>query len=61
MGRPNLNMDRYSHKIIVSNLELFLDYCLRYYDRQFYTRGPHHQNAITLFESHLISYFQTDT
>ncbi|MBI1184809.1 AraC family transcriptional regulator, partial [bacterium] len=32
------NIDRHSQTLIVSNLELLLNYCLRFYDRQFYTR-----------------------
>ena len=32
------NLDKYSQHLIVSNIELLLDYCVRFYDRQFYTR-----------------------
>ncbi len=28
----------HSKKLIVSNIELFLNYCIRFYDRQFITR-----------------------
>ena len=31
--------DRHSQNLIVSNIELFLDYCLRFYDRQFFSRS----------------------
>jgi AraC family transcriptional regulator, transcriptional activator of pobA len=30
--------DKHSKKLIVSNIELFLSYCVRFYDRQFITR-----------------------
>ena len=35
----NQNLDKHSQKLIVSNIELLLDYCTRYYDRQFLTRS----------------------
>ena len=31
-------IDRHSRELIVSNIELLLNYCLRFYDRQFITR-----------------------
>ena len=31
-------VDRHSRAIIIAHLEVFLDYCLRFYERQFYTR-----------------------
>ena len=31
-------VDRHSRELIVSNIELLLNYCLRFYDRQFITR-----------------------
>ena len=37
------NTDKHSKKLILSNLTLLLDYCMRFYDRQFITRElPHH-------------------
>ena len=35
----NQPVDRHTTRLICSNIELMLDYCVRYYDRQFYTRS----------------------
>lgn len=32
------SIDKHSHELIVSNIELLLNYCLRFYDRQFVIR-----------------------
>ena len=32
------SIDRHTRSIIISHIEVFLDYCLRFYERQFYTR-----------------------
>ena len=31
-------IDKHTRELIVSNIELLLNYCLRFYDRQFITR-----------------------
>lgn len=54
------NMDRHTQKLIISNLELLLDYCTRYYDRQFYTRSDMHLDSVTQFEGLIKDYFRTD-
>lgn len=51
------NIDRYSQKLIVSNIELLLDYCTRYYDRQFYTRSNLNQDVLVKFDRLLMEYF----
>ena len=56
----NHAIDRHSQKLIVSNIELLLDYCTRYYDRQFYVRTNLNQDVVTRFESMLIEYFNSD-
>ncbi len=53
-------IDKHSQKLIVSNLELILDYCLRYYDRQFYTRSNFHQDLVARFEKLLKDYFKKE-
>lgn len=54
------NMDKHSKKLIVSNLELFLDYNLRFYERQFITREVVNQRFATNFESLLKDYFNSE-
>lgn len=51
------SIDRHSQKLIIANLELLLDYCLRYYDRQFYVRSNLNQDLITRFDELLRNYF----
>jgi len=53
-------VDKHSKKLIVSNIELFLDYCVRFYDRQFITRDNVHKSVIERFENLLNAYFKSD-
>lgn len=53
------NIDKHSQMLIVSNIELFLNYCLRYYDRQFITRKNNHKDTLIKFEQTLVAYFQS--
>ena len=53
-------LDRHSQHLIVSNIELFLDYCLRFYDRQFFSRTNLNNDLISKFERLLINYYETD-
>jgi AraC-like DNA-binding protein len=52
--------DKHSKALIVSNIELFLNYCIRFYDRQFITRTDVNKGAIERFENLLNEYFQSD-
>ena len=54
------NIDRHSKKLIISNLELLLNYCTRFYDRQFITRENIGQGIIEQFEQHLNEYLRHD-
>lgn len=56
----NQNIDKHSQKLIVSNIELILDYCNRYYDRQFYVRTNLHQDHVAGLEQLLKNYFKSD-
>lgn len=51
------NIDRHSQKLIVANIELLLDYCTRYYDRQFFTRTNLNKDILTRFEQLLGEYY----
>ena len=51
------HIDRHSQKLIISNIELLLDYCIRYYDRQFYTRTNLNKDVLTKFETLLKNYY----
>ncbi|PGH39684.1 MAG: AraC family transcriptional regulator [Candidatus Nephrothrix sp. EaCA] len=53
-------IDKHSKSLIVSNIELFLNYCLRFYDRQFITRETVHKGILERFEKLLNGYFQSD-
>jgi AraC family transcriptional activator of pobA len=45
---------------IASNIELFLNYCTRFYDRQFITRDHTHKGILERFETLLNAYFNSD-
>ncbi|MEQ9442958.1 MAG: helix-turn-helix domain-containing protein [Cyclobacteriaceae bacterium] len=51
------NIDKHSQDLIVSNLELLLNYCNRFYDRQFYTRTKVNSDVVAKFENLLSEYF----
>ena len=54
------NIDKHTVNVIVSNIELLLNYCLRFYDRQFITRVHVNRDILTRFEGLLKSYYQSD-
>jgi AraC family transcriptional activator of pobA len=53
-------VDKHTKKLIVSNIELFLDYCVRFYDRQFMTREHGTGGIVQKFKSLLDEYFSSD-
>lgn len=53
-------IDRYSQSLINANIKLLLDYCTRYFDRQFYTRSNQNKDVVTQFEQLLKNYYQSD-
>lgn len=53
-------IDKHSKTLIISNIELFLNYCVRFYDRQFITREPMNKDILTRFENLLKEYFQSE-
>jgi len=53
-------VDKHSKKLIVSNIEMLLNYCVRFYDRQFITRDNVHKGILERFENLLNDYYQSD-
>jgi AraC-like DNA-binding protein len=54
------SIDKHSKTLIASNIELFLNYCTRFYDRQFITRETAHKGILERFEDLLNGYFSSD-
>ncbi len=54
------SIDRHSRRLVVSNIELLLNYCVRFYDRQFITREAVNSDILTRFERCLGDYFASD-
>lgn len=52
-------IDKHSKTIICSNIELLLDYCMRFYDRQFITRRECNLDVLVRFEEELDNYFHS--
>lgn len=53
------NIDKHSKTLVVSNIELLLNYCMRFYDRQFITRNSINKDILSRFEKLLNDYFQS--
>jgi len=54
------NIDKHSKTLIVSNIELLLNYCTRFYDRQFITRAEPNKDILVRFEEVVSAYFNQD-
>jgi AraC-like DNA-binding protein len=54
-------IDKHTQSLIVSNVELLLNYCNRFYDRQFYTRAKVNLDVVQRFEALLKNYFDQGT
>lgn len=52
-----MNLDVYSHNIILSNIEVLLNYCERFYGRQFITRKPVNSDIVIRFDELLRTMF----
>jgi AraC-like DNA-binding protein len=57
----NTNIDHYTNQLIISNIELLLNYCKRFYGRQFITRTNHNKDIIARFEEYMRSYFNSSS
>lgn len=56
ISRP---VDKHSKRLISMNIELLLDYCMRFYDRQFITRSEVNKSILVRFDELLDEYFQS--
>ena len=56
----NNSIYKHSKKLISSNIELFLNYCDRFYDRQFITRDNANKGVLEKFEEQLDNYFNSE-
>ena len=54
------DIDRFSLRLLAVHLELLLDYCLRFYERQFITRCNINNDILTYFNQLLGQYLQTE-
>ncbi len=54
-------IDKFSKSLIVSNIEVLLNYCMRFYERQFITREDMNHDALARFERLLDDYLYSDT
>ena len=52
-------IDKHTRELIVSNIELLLNYCLRFYDRQFITREEINHSVVRKFMALLDDYIST--
>lgn len=52
----NRSIDKHSKELIVNNIELLLNYCLRFYDRQFITREEINHSVVKKFTALLDQY-----
>lgn len=53
------DIDKHTKNLIVRNIELLLDYCTRFYDRQFITRSDVNRDTLSRFEQLLDEYFRS--
>ena len=53
------SIDKHSRRLVVSNIELLLNYCTRFYDRQFTTREMVNSGVVERFDELLSGYFSS--
>jgi len=54
------NIDAHSQQLLISNIELLLNYCNRFYERQFHTLSNHHKDVVSHVESLIKDYYAND-
>lgn len=55
------NIDKHTQTLIRNNIELLLNYCDRFYDRQFITRAKVNKDIVQQFEKALKDYFWNES
>jgi len=53
-------LDKHSKILLADNIELLLNYCMRFYDRQFITRESINSGILQRFESLIHDYFSSE-
>lgn len=53
-------IDKHSKTLIMNNIELFLNYCVRFFDRQFMSRENLNKDILIRFEQLLNDYFESN-
>lgn len=53
-------IDGHSNKVIVAGLELLLQYCQRFYERQFHTRTAQNKDIVTRMNGELKAYYENN-
>lgn len=51
-------VDKHSQTILTDRIKLILDYCQRFYDRQFVTRHRENSDILSVFERNIKDYFE---
>ncbi len=54
------SIDKHSKTLIANNIELLLNYCMRFYDRQFITRSLVNKDILVRFENLLDNYLKSE-
>ncbi|TWI18836.1 helix-turn-helix domain-containing protein [Sphingobacterium siyangense] len=54
-------IDNYTQDVVVAHIDLLLNYCNRFYNRQFITRKKASNDLFLKFEELLVAYFQNET
>lgn len=52
-------IDKFSKSLIISNIEVLLNYCMRFYERQFIARGIMNNDVLARFEHLLDEYIES--
>lgn len=53
-------VDKHSKTLLVNYIELLLNYCMRFYERQFATRSHSNRDVLTRFEGLLDDYLRAN-